>query len=470
MSENPTNGDSSNPNAISLFGQTANMNDFPVLKAFQEYIDAEQAKARKRMLGLSIFFIVLLVAVVITFTIIIFSIFTHNRQLSDRLLDVAFRERQIAMTAQQQPAPAPQPIVVPQPVVTAPAATPAQDAGMKALLEKLETLATAMAARQQQTVAPAPVVVTTAAPAQIQPAPAAENAETQQMREALKKQQAELEAERARVKAAEEKLRQAEIERHRRRLYPEYYAQQDAAAERQHELPPVPAPVPVAPAQPVAVPIQPAPAQVQPVAAPVQPPPVQSKPVLPVVAPTPPATSVQQPAPVQKPAPIQQPAQVPKPVPATKAPVQAPKQETAAHTSLKALKPIDYFAQSAQQEASAIPPSKKPATAVPKNETPPVVKAVAKPGRDGVPPPSAAGDETPALPDRSSATVPQPKQASAKPTATKQEPPKEQPKKQPAKEQPKKKPAPAPATKTETINVGTSADDSIPWLIEEQNL
>ena len=219
MSENPTNGDSSNPNAISLFGQTANMNDFPVLKAFQEYIDAEQAKARKRMLGLSIFFIVLLVAVVITFTIIIFSIFTHNRQLSDRLLDVAFRERQIAMTAQQQPTPAPQPIVVPQPVVTAPAATPAQDAGMKALLEKLETLATAMAARQQQTVAPAPVVVTTAAPAQIQPAPAAENAETQQMREALKKQQAELEAERARVKAAEEKLRQAEIERHRRRLY-----------------------------------------------------------------------------------------------------------------------------------------------------------------------------------------------------------------------------------------------------------
>ena len=66
MREKVTPEDGENPNAISLFGQATNANDFPVLKAFQEYIDAEQAKARKRMLGLSIFFVVLLVAVVIT--------------------------------------------------------------------------------------------------------------------------------------------------------------------------------------------------------------------------------------------------------------------------------------------------------------------------------------------------------------------------------------------------------------------
>ena len=47
-------------NAVSIFGQGGSPNDFPVLKAFQEYIDAEQAKARKRMLGLSVFFIVCL--------------------------------------------------------------------------------------------------------------------------------------------------------------------------------------------------------------------------------------------------------------------------------------------------------------------------------------------------------------------------------------------------------------------------
>ena len=91
MKDKVSTEDGATPNALSLFGQAANANDFPVLKAFQEYIDAEQAKARKRMLGLSIFFVVLLVAVVITFTIIVISIFAHNRELSDRLLDVAFR-------------------------------------------------------------------------------------------------------------------------------------------------------------------------------------------------------------------------------------------------------------------------------------------------------------------------------------------------------------------------------------------
>ena len=56
-------------NAVSLFGQGGGPNDFPVLKAFQEYIDAEQAKARKRMLGLCVFFILLLVVIVVTFTV-----------------------------------------------------------------------------------------------------------------------------------------------------------------------------------------------------------------------------------------------------------------------------------------------------------------------------------------------------------------------------------------------------------------
>ena len=36
----------SDSTVLSLIGQNAAENDFPVLKAFQQYIDAEQAKAR----------------------------------------------------------------------------------------------------------------------------------------------------------------------------------------------------------------------------------------------------------------------------------------------------------------------------------------------------------------------------------------------------------------------------------------
>ena len=97
-------------NAVSLYGQGGVTNDFPVLKAFQEYIDAEQAKARKRMFGLSIFFIVLLIVVVVTFTIVMTSIISRNQALSDRLLDIALREK----------APAAQPVVNVQPPAPAP--------------------------------------------------------------------------------------------------------------------------------------------------------------------------------------------------------------------------------------------------------------------------------------------------------------------------------------------------------------
>ena len=38
--------------AVSVYDAGNAMDDFPVLKAFQQYIDAEQAKAQKRMLFL----------------------------------------------------------------------------------------------------------------------------------------------------------------------------------------------------------------------------------------------------------------------------------------------------------------------------------------------------------------------------------------------------------------------------------
>ena len=383
MQGNASTDDGENPNAISLFGQAANANDFPVLKAFQEYIDAEQAKARKRMLGLSIFFVVLLVAVVVTFTIVLISIFTHNRELSDRLLDVAFRERE-RQTAVQQP--------LVQPVVT-PVVASAPDAGIKPILEKLDALATALATRHQQALQPAPVVVTTVPSAVAPPSPV-ESPETQQMREMIRKQQTELEAERNRLKETEEKLRKAEIERHRRRLYPEYYTQQDA---------PVPPPDPA----PVAVPVQPKPT------------PVPASP--PISAPA--REKIQEKT------------------------AHAPKSAASPATPLRNLKAIDYFARDEDDELTprSNPPIRQELTPT----TAPSSKKATPPSAKKQPPPAS-----------------QAKKAASAP-ATKTEP-------SPAKKETsvlaKKPPPPPSAVKTKTLDVNTSSDNSIPWLIEDRDL
>lgn len=204
--------------AVAFLGANGATNDFPVLKAFQEYIDAEQAKARKRMVGLAAFFIVLLVVVVVTFTLIMTAFISRNQALSDKLLDIALKERPQA----QAPV---QPVVTVQPTVQQPAQQ-ATESILKPVLEELEKLATAVAKSQQQP-APAPVVVT-AAPAP-QPVavtlPPAESAETIRLREELRKQQEALKAEQDKLKEA---IRQTEIEKHRRRLYPEYYAREEA--------------------------------------------------------------------------------------------------------------------------------------------------------------------------------------------------------------------------------------------------
>ena len=81
-------------NTLSILPSDGASNEFPVLKAFQQYIDAEQAKARKRMLGLSVFFIILLVVVVVTFVLVLTTVVNRNQALSDRLLDYALKERE----------------------------------------------------------------------------------------------------------------------------------------------------------------------------------------------------------------------------------------------------------------------------------------------------------------------------------------------------------------------------------------
>lgn len=100
-----TDGGPSIPNnAVSIYGQGDAMDDFPVLKAFQQYIDAEQAKAQKRMTTLCIFFAIILAIVIGVFVLLLMNIGQRNNALNEQLFQYVMkdRDRQSAPPAQSQ--------------------------------------------------------------------------------------------------------------------------------------------------------------------------------------------------------------------------------------------------------------------------------------------------------------------------------------------------------------------------------
>ena len=200
---------------LSIIPADSGTSDFPVLKAFQEYIDAEQAKARKRMLGLSVFFVVLLIVVVITFVMILTMVVNRNQALSDRLLDYALNERKsapVTVTAVQPPQQLPQDV-------------------LKPFIERLE--------REQ-------------AELKIQYERQRKEAEAQaaaaEVRRAAEVEAIKAELAKERIRIQQENVRQNQIERHRRRLYPEYYESREPQPVQRPAQPAScsPAPVPAA--------------------------------------------------------------------------------------------------------------------------------------------------------------------------------------------------------------------------------
>ena len=390
-------------NAVSIFGQGGSPNDFPVLKAFQEYIDAEQAKARKRMLGLSVFFILLLVVIIVTFTVVVMSVINRNQSLSDRLLDIALREKVPAQPVVNVQSPAPAPVV--QPVVQ----QPSQEDTLKPVVEEIGKLTAALVKVQQQPVPvpqPTPVVVTTSPQPVVQPA--AESAELVRLREELRREREERKAEKE-AKEKEEK-RQAEIEAHRRRLYPEYYAQQDARKAAGTQPRRTDEPVP---AEPVTRPVEPM-----------------------RRAPTPlPAPAPQPVAPVAKPEP--QPAPVP------------------------AMKPRSYFSETDEDPElkellNRLPPP-KPQPPAPQPVAKPAPQPVAKPEPQPVakpaPQPVAKPAPQPVAKPAPQQVAPPPSKPVSKPIATPEATPAVHP---PVQQE----------NKTETLTIGGADGKSIPWLIE----
>ena len=426
--------------ALRIFEQANGMNDFPVLKAFQEYIEAEQARARKRTLGLSIFFVVLLIVVVVTFSVIMAAVInrdqqslqaiaTRNQALSDKLLDIALRER----------TPAAQPVVNVQQPPTAHPDTGAQAQALKPVLDRLESLTEALK-KQPVGTTPQPVpVVLPMPPAAQRPvvvSPELDAARRQQ--DELARQRAAVAAERARLKEEQEQLRRDRIEQHRRRLYPEYYAREDAQ-KAAAEVPPPPPRKGTTTALP-------------------KPPPavVPAKP--PVAEPPPPPPA---PAPVAKPKPVAQ----PKPAPVAATP--KPKVVEAPAVDLKTAKPISYFdeAEDAPQPVSTNAPS-----------------AVQPDATERVPPVSAQNRQGAVQPDATERVPPvsaQNRQGAARPDATERVPPVSAQNRQgavlpggtgsvPSATTKVVQPPPKKQTdgRTEVLNVGTKDGEAIPWLIE----
>ena len=357
---NKAAGQNGGTTALRIFDQANGMNDFPVLKAFQEYIEAEQARARKRTLGLSIFFIVLLVVVVVTFSVIMAAVInrdqqslqaiaTRNQALSDKLLDIALRER----------TPAAQPVVnVQQPPAAVHPDTGAQ--ALKPVLDRLESLTEAL---KKQPAGTAPQPVPMVQPAAPQPLPAAVSPELEAARrqqDELARQRAAVAAERARLREEQEQLRRERIEQHRRRLYPDYYAREDAQ-KTAAELPTL--------------------AQMKgtPTALP-KPPPAAAVPAKPPVT-EPPSV----PAPVAKPKPVAQPKPVAKPAPVATPP--KPKVVEAPAVDLKTAKPISYFDEAEDAPKPASTSTKIPSPGAVRSDTtgrvPPIRQASPLPGGTG---------------------------------------------------------------------------------------
>ena len=193
-------------NAVRLYGETDAMDDFPVLKAFQQYIDAEQAKARKRMLLLAVFFGMLMIAVISVFVILLLNVSAKNQELNDRMFEFAIKERD------RQPAGS---AVVVQP--------PQDNSAILALTSKIEALQKELAeSREKAAKAAADEAERIRQEAAKPKGPTPEELE-------IKRLKALLDAEKEKQSAERERQRQAELEEYRRKHYPELYEEKKPA-------------------------------------------------------------------------------------------------------------------------------------------------------------------------------------------------------------------------------------------------
>lgn len=188
-----------NPRAVSVYGAGDAMDDFPVLKAFQQYIDAEHAKARKRLLAMAVFFGAFTLVVVAVFVALLVSASNRNQRLNDRLVEFAMKERSSGSQVVVQP--------------------PQDTSAVLALTAKIEEMNRKLSetqAKADKAVAEAEEKARRAEAAAAPRQPTAEELEIARLK-------AQLAAEREKASAEKARQREAELEAYRRKHYPELY-------------------------------------------------------------------------------------------------------------------------------------------------------------------------------------------------------------------------------------------------------
>ena len=201
MNDNPIADD--NPgiprNAVSVYTQDSGMDDFPVLRAFQQYIDAEQSKARKRLVTMGIFFTLLIGAVIAVFVVMLATLSQRNQLLNDRLVEFAMSDRNRQQSA---------------PVVVQSTPQPSDNGALQVLAAKLEEMQKNLAERDKKAEEAAKAAA--AAEAAKPKGPTPEQVEIARLK-------ALLDAEKQKSAAEKERRRQEDLDAYRRKHYPELY-------------------------------------------------------------------------------------------------------------------------------------------------------------------------------------------------------------------------------------------------------
>ena len=198
-------------NAVSVYHEDA-MDNFPVLKAFQQYIDAEQTKARKRLIFLCVFFGLLMAGVISVFVSLLMAAGEKNEKLNEKLFEYAMQDRSRMPTVVSQPQ---------------------NDAALKVITDTLGNLQKQLADQQAKSAELSEKM--TKKPEGPTPDQVALQRRMDVESEELKKATALLLSERNKLAEQKEDLRRLEVELQRRRLYPEYYSRTDESTGNETE-------------------------------------------------------------------------------------------------------------------------------------------------------------------------------------------------------------------------------------------